>query len=201
MNGCYCCVHGVDCYQTVKNCNLYSHPEIEHVLPAALKMRTYMTAHGGFNQVSQGSIAQPMWEYANEDNGDASVAEQVGRVDWKEVKVTEQDRKAAEEDLPPELRYNGESENNCSENRIVFGDQATIPALTRVDEIDCSENRVVLGDQAMIPALKRLRTSPTHRDYAIDEKGDPFFHDPSRKQTRTAHPHAATTPAAMKHSV
>ena len=90
------------------------------------------------------------------------------------------------------------AEIDCSENRSVFGDQAMIPALTRVDDIVCSENRVVLGDQAMIPASKRLRTSPTHRDYANDEKQDPFFHDPSRKQTRTAHPQAATTPVTPK---
>ena len=70
-----------------------------------------------------------------ESDGDDSL----DGVDWKEEKVTEQDRNDVEEELPPELQYNGEGENNCSENRIVFGDQAMIPALTRVDEIDCSE--------------------------------------------------------------
>ena len=57
------------------------------------------------------------------------------RVDWKKEKVTEQDRKDAEEELPPELRYNGEGENKCSEKRVVDEYQAVIPALTRVDEM------------------------------------------------------------------
>ena len=83
---------------------------------------------------------------SNDDNS-------LDRVDWKEEKVTEQDRKDAEEELPPELRYNGEGENNCSENRIAFGYQAMIPALTRVSESNCSENKIVFGDQAQIPAL------------------------------------------------
>ena len=38
-------------------------------------------------------------------------------MDWKEEQVTEQDRMDAEEELPPELRYNGEGKNVCSNLR------------------------------------------------------------------------------------
>ena len=38
-------------------------------------------------------------------------------VEWKEEQVTEQDEMDAEEELPPELRYNGEGENVCSNLR------------------------------------------------------------------------------------
>ena len=192
-------------------------------------------------------------------------------VDWKEEEVTEQDRLDAEEELPPELRYNGEGENNCSDERVVNENQEAIPALKRVDEMavipdlkQLVEEKAVIPDptlrvyeslsvitspsrtvnermsvitspsqkshsaarstapakptdssriahppgglaydenresKSFVPARKRLRTSPTHRDYANDEKGDPVFRDPSWKQTRTAHPQAAATPVTPK---
>ena len=54
-----------------------------------------------------------------------------------------------------------------------------IPALTRVDEIDCSENRVVLGDQAMIPALTRVDEMEVITDLQqlVEEKA--VFTDPT----------------------
>ena len=65
-------------------------------------------------------------------------------VDWKEEEVKGQDMMDAEEELRPELQYNGEGENKCSDERVVDEYQAVIPALTRVDEM------------AVIPDLKQL---------------------------------------------
>ena len=80
-------------------------------------------------------------------------------VDWKEEKFTEQDKRDAEEELPPELRYNGDGENKCSEKRVVNEDQAVIPALTRVDEM------AVIPDLKQLVEEKAVILDPTLRVY------------------------------------
>ena len=80
-------------------------------------------------------------------------------VDWKEEEVTEQDRLDAEEELPPELRYNGEGENNCSDKRVVDEIQEVIPALTRVDEM------AVIPDLKQLVEEKAVIPDPTLRVY------------------------------------
>ena len=45
-------------------------------------------------------------------------------VDWKKDKVTEQDRRVVEEELPPELKYKGE--NECSNLRDLPVDESEV---------------------------------------------------------------------------
>ena len=76
-------------------------------------------------------------------------------VDWKKDKVTEQDRRVVEEELPPELKYKGE--NECSNLRDLPVDEPEVlPA--RKQHVDEPE---------VLPALKQHVDEKRVSDYLL----------------------------------
>ena len=78
-------------------------------------------------------------------------------VDWKKEKVTEQDRKVVEEELPPELRYNDKGENECSNLRgLPVDEPEVLPA-----------RKQHVHEPEVLPALKQHVDEKRVSDYLL----------------------------------